>query len=70
MSLKSAVGKVISLAKKTAKQHLGSEYQVTLVLHTPDGEPEDAVIASTGDKHAAIPGLTSAAAGSDKMKEV
>lgn len=49
---------------------LPGTYTATIVLHTPDGDPADAVVASTGDKANALPGLRAAIDGHKNMDQI
>jgi len=70
LNLKLAINEAVEYAKKIATEHLGANYEVTVVFHTDEGDPEDAVVASTGDKVNAIPSLTAAATESEDMEKV
>lgn len=70
LNLKLALNDVIERAREVATEYLGDTYDATLVLHTGDGDPEDSIVVSTGDKASAIPSLTAVASGSEDMEEV
>jgi len=70
LNLKPAINEIAKRAKEVTTEYLGSNYEVTLVFHTDEGEPEDGIVVSTGDKAKAIPSLTAAATGSEDMEKV
>jgi len=70
IQFKSALASIIEEAKERIQYHLTDEYEVTLIFHTSDGNPEDAGVVSTGDPTHALPAVSDAAGEQGVMEEV
>lgn len=61
MQFKAALLDAIQTAQEHVQDFLGSGYQITLVFHTSQGNPEDSGVVSTGDPTHALPAVADAA---------
>ena len=68
LEFKAALLSAIETAQEHVQDFLGDGYEITLVFHTDEGEPEDAGVISTGDPFHALPAVADAA-GEDGIME-
>jgi len=68
IEFKAALVSAIETAQEHVQDFLGSGYEITLVFHTSDGDPENAGVVSTGDPTHALPAVADAA-GEDGVME-
>lgn len=70
LELKHAINSLVSEAREVVNEYLEPEYEVTLVVHTSEGDPKNTIVATSGEEASALPGLSAAATGSDDMEPV